>query len=80
MSTHETKCVACGKSCYCCDESHALGVGDGCSDPLPNNFCSVKCFCDFFIGMTERVDQILDNLPGWFTPEERQELGGLTRG
>ncbi len=77
MPAHETNCVACGQACYCPNDSHALGVGGGCSAPLPNNFCSVKCFCEFFTDMAERIDEILENLPHHFTLTERQELKAL---
>lgn len=43
MSTHETACVYCGKACYCHDDEHALGIGGGCYDDDPMNFCSLEC-------------------------------------
>lgn len=55
MSTHVTKCVVCGEKCYCCNDEHALGCGEGCSNLQHTiEFCSVECFHDLEKRMAER--------------------------
>ena len=48
MPTHKTSCVVCAKDCFCCDDTHALGIGGksgegGCLNPPYIEFCSLAC-------------------------------------
>jgi hypothetical protein len=58
VSTHEWHCVVCGATTYCCNDSHALGCGDGgChDDDKPKiEFCSLDCALELQRRLVERI-------------------------
>ncbi len=56
MSTHIVPCVVCGEDAACCNDTHALGCGDGgCYDPgIKIEFCFEDCFRELHRRMLDR--------------------------
>ena len=72
MSTHESRCVVCGKTIYCCSDEHVLGSGrGGCmeNEDLRIEFCSLDCFYELQRRMAERLEVARDLYPDWFSQE-----------
>ena len=57
MSTHKARCVVCHADCFCCNDTHALGCGNGgCESTEPEiAFCSLACAEELQRRLVERI-------------------------
>lgn len=68
MSTHKTTCCICYADCYCCNDTHILGLTkEGCEEsPYPIEFCSLACFMELKRRWDERFKIAKEREPQLF--------------